>query len=60
MGYVTFEDGRALTEAIEEMHEAVCCCCACLQSCAIARLYKIALGMHMRGLQMCMHTCVDA
>ena len=30
MGYVTFEDGRALTEAIEEMHEAVCCCCAWL------------------------------
>jgi hypothetical protein len=23
MGYVTFEDGRSLTEAIEEMHETV-------------------------------------
>ena len=26
MGYVTFEDGRSLTEAIEEMHDAVCTC----------------------------------
>lgn len=23
MGYVTFEDGRSLTEAVEEMHETV-------------------------------------
>jgi RNA recognition motif-containing protein len=34
MGYVTFEDGRALTEAIEEMHETVCRCCACPHACA--------------------------
>lgn len=49
MGYVTFEDGRALTEAIEEMHDAVCCCCAFLQSCAPHTCTQNRVnGMHVR------------